>query len=226
MNNNMLSYLSDLENNNNRDWYHEHKKENKEVFADFENLIQQLILEIGKQDASILHNNPKDLTFKMVRDTRFSNDKSPYKPVLRCHIAPAGKLPVPVGYFLYISPGNRSFLGGGLFADMFKNATDMIRKHIYENSEEFLNIINDPKFSENFKIDGTSLKNVPKEYSADSPAAEYLKYKSWFIEYYVNDEKFENISNFVKFAAEKFLLMKPFNDFLNRALKDFVMPER
>ena len=31
---------------------------------------------------------------------------------------------------------------------------------------------------------------------------------------------------FISYATEKFLLMRPFNDFLNKALEGFVMPER
>lgn len=53
-----------------------------------------------------------DLTFKLVRDTRFSRDKSPYNPAFRAHISSMGKLPIPVGYFIMIKPGNQSFLGG------------------------------------------------------------------------------------------------------------------
>ena len=37
-------------------------------------LLQELILEIGKTDSSILQNEPRDITFKLVRDTRFSQD--------------------------------------------------------------------------------------------------------------------------------------------------------
>ena len=34
-----------------------------------------------------------------------------------------------------IKPGNQSFLGGGLFADMFKDATAMVRDYIAQNGE-------------------------------------------------------------------------------------------
>ncbi|MCP1103194.1 uncharacterized protein (TIGR02453 family) [Aequitasia blattaphilus] len=222
----ILKYLSELDKNNNRDWFHEHKDQRLVAQKEFEELIQALIFEIGKFDASILLHNPKDLTFKMVRDTRFSHDKTPYNPAFRCHISSKGKLPVPVGYFLMIKPGNQSFLGGGLFADMFKDATALIRDYIYENSAEFLSIIEHPLFAENFKVSGTSLKNVPKEFSTECPAAEYLKYKSWYIEYPIDDTALCDASSFVDFASEKFLQMRPFNDFLNKALEGFVMPTR
>ena len=143
----ILSYLSDLAANNNREWYHEHKKENKEAVLQFENLIQEIIDGIGQFDQSVLHNIPKELTFKLVRDTRFSHDKSPYNPAFRAHISSQGKLPIPVGYYLMIKPNGNSFLGGGLFADMFSNATNMVRDYISAHSEEWNKIIN----AENFK---------------------------------------------------------------------------
>ena len=130
----ILNYLTELSAHNEREWYHAHKAEQKEANAEFELLLQELILRIGAFDGSILHNQPKDLTFKMVRDTRFSHDKSPYNPAFRAHISSKGKLPVPVGYYLMIKPGGQSFLGGGLFADMFKDATAMVRDHIDRKS--------------------------------------------------------------------------------------------
>lgn len=119
----ILTYLTELRENNNREWYHAHKAEYRKANEQFEALLQELIFRIGETDGSILHNNPKELTFKLVRDTRFSHDKSPYNPAFRAHISSKGKLPVPVGYYIMIKPGGESFLGGGLFADMFKDAT-------------------------------------------------------------------------------------------------------
>ena len=70
-------------------------------------------------------------------------------------------------------------MGGGLFADMFKDVTYRIREYIHGHEEEFLGIVESPEFTAHFRIMGTSLKNVPKGYPSDCPAAEYLKYKSW-----------------------------------------------
>ena len=114
----ILNYLAELSANNTREWYHGHKKENKEATAQFEMLVRELIYGIGTFDQSVLHNDPKELTFKLVRDTRFSHDKSPYNPAFRAHISSMGKLPVPVGYYLMIKPNGGTFLGGGLFADI------------------------------------------------------------------------------------------------------------
>ena len=212
--------------NNNREWYHANKDDYKKANAEFEKLLQALILEIGEFDSSILHNNPKDLTFKIVRDTRFSHDKSPYNPAFRAHISSKGKLPVPVGYYLMIKPGNQSFLGGGLFADMFKDATRMVRDYISQNGGEWEQIIHEPDFEKYFTVQGTALKNVPAGYEREHPQARYLKFKSWYLEYPLSDDEVKDAEILLKRAVELFRIMKPFNDYLNRALTDFQMPTR
>lgn len=222
----ILNYLTDLSENNQREWYHEHKEEYKAANAEFEALIGELILRIGEFDGSVLHLEPKSLTFKLVRDTRFSRDKSPYNPAFRAHISSKGKLPVPVGYYLMIKPGGQSFLGGGLFADMFKDATAMVRDYIVQNGRELESILHEPEFGKYFAVQGSALKNVPAGYDRAHPQAEFLKFKSWYLEYPVKDEELCDAEAFLTRAAELFCIMKPFNDYLNRALADFQMPAR
>ena len=222
----IMDYLSELSMNNNREWYHANKEDYKKANAEFEEVLQALMMEIGKFDSSILHNNPKDLTFKIVRDTRFSHDKSPYNPAFRAHMSAKGKLPVPVGYYLMIKPGNQSFLGGGPFADVFKEATTMVRDFIVRNGEEWETIIHEPEFEKYFTVQGTALKNVPAGYGKEHPQAEYLKFKSWYLEYPLKDEELNDTETFLVKAAETFRIMKPFNDYLNKALVDFQMPAR
>ncbi|WP_028042074.1 DUF2461 domain-containing protein [Candidatus Stoquefichus massiliensis] len=219
----ILQYLIDLRENNEREWYHAHKKEYQQAQNDFEELIQELILKISEFDESIADKNPHDLTFKLVRDTRFSHDKSPYNPAFRTHIAKQGKLPIPVGYYMMIKPG-QSFIGGGLFADMFKDATTFVRDYLVEHPQEWQDVIK--QLGDDLKVEGTALKKVPKGYDTESPVSEYLKYKSWYIEYPINDEIIRNPQLFLNTVVPLFKKMKILNDYLNQALIDFRMPER
>ena len=222
----ILAYLSDLEQNNDREWYHANKTRYREAIGVFGELVELLNTRISQMDGSIPLCDPKDLMFKIVRDTRFSHDKSPYNPAFRAHIGPSGKSPIPVGYYINVQPGDRSFLGGGLFADMFKDATAMIRDHIVEHGGEWDEIINGKGFSDLFTVRGTRLKNVPRGYDAAHPQAEYLKNKSWYLEYPVPDAMLLDAGIFVESAAGVFARMKPFNDYLNTALRGFEMPSR
>lgn len=222
----ILNYLSELSRNNNRDWYHAHKEEYQKANASFEELLQELICRIGRFDNSVLHNNPKDLTFKLVRDTRFSRDKAPYNPAFRAHISSMGKQPVPVGYYIMIKPDNQSFLGGGLFADIFKDATTRVRDFISGHPENWDQIIHAPEFREFFTVRGTALKKVPAGYDPNHPQAEYLKMKSWYLEYPLSDEALSHTEELLSAAVRVFEQMKPFNDYLNQALAGFQMPQR
>lgn len=221
----ILNFLQDLNENNSLDWMKDNKKYYEQARIECEDLIQELISSIKTFDNSIKNLSAKDLMFRLNKDTRFSNDKSPYNPSFRAHISKNGKLPVPVGYYINIKPNN-IFLGGGLFASMFTEATKSIREYIVRNENKFMEIIKTKEFRDNFVIDGDKLKNVPKEYDKEHKLAEYLKYKSWFIEYKVEDSVFLDNNNFIKTSMKVFKYIKPFNDFLNKALKDFKMPER
>lgn len=220
----ILFYLCELEKNNTREWYHKNKEQYKEAKEEFEKLLQELILRIGETDNSILHLCPKELTFKLVRDIRYSNDKTPYNPIFRAHIGSKGKLPIPIGYYICICPNNRSFIGGGLFAYMFTEATSMIRNYISKHGKEFTEILFDKNFSKVFSLKGTALKNVPNMYDKAHPQSEYLKNKNWYIEYPISDNLLLDSNAFLQDAVNKFVLMQPFNNYLNKALKDFKIP--
>ena len=77
-----------------------------------------------------------------------------------------------------------------------------------------------------FAVQGTALKNVPAGYEKEHPQAQYLKFKSWYLEYPIKDEEVKDGEAFLTKAAEIFRVMKPFNEYLNRALAGFQMHAR
>ena len=221
----ILDFLKELERNNNLDWMHANKAYYNEAKACFEKLLQELIEGLTVFDSSVAGLNPKDLVFRLNRDTRFSKDKAPYNPSFRAHISVAGRVPVPAGYYLNVKPGN-CFLGGGVFAACLPNATVMVRDYLAADPVGFEKIISPKDFKANFTVMGEKLKNVPKGYEKEHPLAEYLKHKSWDIEYHLSDAEFCDADHNVSLMLAKFRLMRPFNDYLNLALKDFTLPKR
>lgn len=222
--NEMLRFLTALRENNTKEWMQENKQWYKQVLKGFEGLVRELILRISQEDGTVAHLDAHELIFRLNRDTRFSHDKSPYNPSLRAHISAGGRMPIPAGYYLHITPGG-SFLGGGIFAQI-PSATEMVREYIAQHGDKLEALIKAPCFEENFTLLGEKLKNVPKGYEKDHPYGEYLKHKSWDVEYHIEDAVVCNTQRFLQLAAEKFLLMRPLNDFLNTALSGFQMPQR
>ena len=77
--------------------------------------------------------------------------------------------------------------------------------------------------SVDFRVFGLALKNIPAGYEKEHPQAEYLKYKSWYLECPIQNK--DLVDNEQR-AADIFRRMKPFNDYLNQALADFQMPKK
>lgn len=221
----MLPFLEGLAAHNSLAYMHSHKKEYAEAKAQFEAMVDALIARIVAFDGSVAGLEAKALTARLNRDTRFSNDKSPYTPAFRAHISPAGRAPIPVGYYLFVSPG-ASFVGGGLFASMFTDATRLIRQKIDDTGDAFAKLVTAPAFAREFTIVGDTLKRVPAPWPKDHPMGEYIKRKAWALEAPVADSLFADPAALMARLEELCRLMMPFNGFLNGALKTFVMPAR
>lgn len=109
---------------------------------------------------------------------------------------------------------------------MFSNAAFMVREYIAANPDEWNEIISAAEFQKYFTVKGTALKNVHAGFDKEHPQARYLKYNSWYLEYYMADGDVCGGEGFLRKSLEVFKAMKPFNDYLNCALKDFTMPTR
>lgn len=222
----IMTFLSELKANNTLDWMHEHKARHRSASGCFEALVQDIILELACDEPELSQLRAKDLTFRLNRDTRFSSDKSPYNPAFRAHISPGGKAPIPVGYFLTLTPGG-SFFGGGLFVPPGLTAmTNHVRDHIVDHGGELEEIVTDPAFAAEFTLLGEKLKKIPQGYPQDFPQGELLKMKGWYLERPFPDEALEDREGFIALAAETFRKMRPLHAYLNRALQGFRMPER
>lgn len=225
-NENILAFLTALREHNELSWMAEHKKWYQEAAADFDALVQELIERLLPTEPGLAHLEAKNLRFRLNRDTRFGKDKSPYRPAFRAHISPGGRSPVPVGYFLHIEP-QKSFLGGGLFVPKgMTEMTEKVRGYVLDHGQELDNILRDRDFAQVYQLLGESLKRPPRGYPEDFPFMEYLKYKSWEIQSPIPDQSILDQSTFCDLAAARFALMRPFHDFLNRALEGYVLPQR
>lgn len=216
----MMHYLAALEVNNTRDWFHGQRAWYTEAKQAFEQLVEALLEAIRAFDPGIPALPAKSLTFKLMRDTRYSHDKRPYNATFRAHIGQEGKLPIPCGYYISLAPGERSFLGSGLFTANFTDATARIRGAIATDGEAFLRMAQ----ALPWPIIGDALKRMPKGFDEALPQAAYLKHKSWYLEAPVGDRLVYTPDAFIREAVRVYRLMKPFNDFLNQALDGFVMP--
>jgi uncharacterized protein (TIGR02453 family) len=215
---NTFTFLKDLKNNNNRDWFMDNKPKYLDAKLEFEGFIDALIAEISKFDNSIGHHTGKECVFRIYRDVRFSKDKSPYKTHLGAHISSAAKkseIHSRAGYYIHIGPGE-SMLAGGAYLPQ-GSWIKAIRQEISYNANDLKKIINGKKFKEYFgEIEGEKLKKAPKGYEPDHPEIELLRYKSFLATHKVSDKEV-NSATFLSQATNVFKVLHPFDEFLNRA---------
>lgn len=216
----ILAYLRDLKDNNNREWFNAHKERYTELKDKFEGLVAGLIDEVAIFDAEVKGLAVKDCVYRIYRDVRFSPNKEPYKTHFGAYIcAPNGRKSPRCGYYVHIEPGNCLF-GGGCYCPE-PALLKRLRKDIYDNVEEFTSILREPVFLAEFKeIDPTDkLKKVPAPFPADFPEADLLKYKHYDVASVKPDAWFEQ-EGFVKEAARVLQKLSGFNRFLNYTIDE------
>lgn len=212
-----LTFLEKLSKNNNKPWFDEHRDEYEVVKQDFEQLVTGVLEGLAKDEPAFKEQKAKDGIMRIYRDIRFSADKTPYKTNLAAGFSKGGRKSPAAGYYLHIEPNGKCFAGGGVWQPE-PALLKAVRQDIDYNFDEFSKIINDKKFKKIFKeLEGEKLKKVPQGYSEDNPAIEYLKMKSFIVGYNFPDSDVTR-KGFVKSINEVFTTMKPFIDFLNRAI--------
>jgi len=213
-----LKFLKDIKKNNNREWFEKNKGKYLEAKEEFDAFALELYDEMVKFDETLAGLNPKKLTFRIYRDVRFSKDKTPYKTNMGVAASATGKGMGTPGYYFQLEPGNNSFIGCGLFMPEPEKLAK-IRQEIDYNGDKLVKIFKDRKFKKYHEKfwDGDKLKTAPKGYAKDHPHLEWLKLKSFIVDYkftdaQVMDKKFMNI------LIESMKATKPLNDFLKEAI--------
>lgn len=211
-----IQFLKTLVKNNNRDWFTENKETYLEAQQETIAFVEELIHEIAKFDEEVLKIDAKKSLFRIYRDTRFSPDKTPYKTNFGASLGMAKGKKLS-GYYLHIEPG-KSFLAGGVYQPE-SSVLKTLRQEISANGKEFLQILEQQDFRNNFR--GLSveskLQRVPAGFEKDNPLVEYLKMKQFVVSHPVSDAQLLH-KDTAKNFAEIYKSLKPLNDFLNQAL--------
>lgn len=214
---NLLQFLSDLKENNYKEWFHENKTRYQLLKKEFEQFIAQIIVDISQFDASVKNLEPKHCIFRINRDIRFSHDKSPYKTNFGGFIVPGGRNAGFAGYYIHIEPGN-CFLAGGIYMPP-PDRLKAVRTEIYENTDDFKKILNDKNFKKHFKEISSEdqLKTAPKGFPKDFEDIDLLKHKHYTVMKPIDDSMIFS-KKFADEVHETFKALYPFNSFINEAI--------
>ena len=170
-----ISFLRSLKRHNDRDWFRERRAiYDTHVRGPMVEVIERLAEDL-RSFAPELVVAPKTSIFRVYRDTRFSEDKSP----LKTHAAavfPHRQLGRLEGAVLYLEVApTRVMFAGGLHAPG-SPALGRIREHVARRYRRLRTILASPGFRRTLgSLNGAVLQRVPHGYSRDHPAADLLR---------------------------------------------------
>ncbi len=205
-----FNFLSQLKENNNREWFNFHKSKFKEEQLKIKDFFNELMERLKTHDEI-----EKLKVFRIYRDIRFSKDKTPYKTYFSGHFVRATKRKRG-GYYLQISP-RETFVAGGFWAP---NKEDLlrIRKEFELDTTEIKAIINDKKFVQNFdKIQGNSLKTAPRGFDKNHPDLDLIRMKQYIVTRSFTDVEVLS-PNFLDEVNKTFKVMRPYFDYMSEIL--------
>ncbi len=206
-----LDFLVTLKENNNRQWFNEHKDEFKVEQTLAKDFYASIRRNLEKQDEI-----DKFKLFRIYRDVRFSKDKTPYQPHFAGSFSRTGKK-LRGGYYLRIRPGE-SFLAGGFWApnkeDLFR-----IRKEFEFDDGEIRKILAEKKFVTLFggKLVGEELKTAPRGFDKEHPSLDLIR-KKGFIAVRKFTDKEVLAPNFLDVVEDSFLALRPFFNYMSEVL--------
>jgi uncharacterized protein (TIGR02453 family) len=204
-------FVNDLKENNDREWFNNHKVRFKKLEKFFKLYIENLLANMRTHD-----DIESAKVFRIYRDVRFSKNKLPYKT----HFSAAfvrRKPQLRGGYYLHLEPDNKSFLGVGFWDP---NTEDLlrIRKEFEMDAEEFKSVINQPQLKGIWgNIEGESLKTAPRDFDKNHPDIELIRMKQYIFTKYFNDEEVFR-GDFIEQVNDSFKAIRPFFDLMSDVL--------
>jgi len=182
----LTQFLKELADNNNRPWFIMNKPRYDILREEFLQVVTDVIAEVGKFDPAVKFCNPKKAMFRINRDVRFANDKSPYKTRFSAAIAPNDmRRPSKAGgptYYMQIDGQGRLLFGAGEYMPP-AGRLRALRQHMVDDAAGFTKVLKNKKLRATFgdiQNEG-KLQRPPKGFDPDAEHIEYIKLKSFFV---------------------------------------------
>jgi len=217
-----LTFLKQLESNNNKPWFEAHKDEYKNHLLtpalQFVEAMGERLQTISNHIHADTRTNGAGTLIRMARDVRFSKDKSPYKTAIAgIFWEGAGKKMNCPGFGFHMEAGGM-YLMAGLFA-FEKDQLDAYRAAVDNESKgkKLQRAINQVSKA-GYAVQGEHYKRVPKPYAQDHPSADLLRHAGLYASFEFIKPGVVTSSNLLDECFGHFKAMSPVQRWLVEAL--------
>lgn len=209
-----IGFLRALARHNDRAWFLNNKEQFLRAQQNVTGWLDTLIAAMNQHD-QLQTQNGKQALYRIHRDVRFSDDKTPYNPRFAGHLK-RQKPFLRGGYYFWIQPG-ASRIGAGF---TYPKASDLlrIRQDIDLNYNDWRKILRQKKVLSIFgEMQGDHVKTTPRGFPNDHPAIDLLRFKQfWFEKTYTDAEV--TSKTFLKQVNNDFKAIRPFFDYMTEVL--------
>jgi uncharacterized protein (TIGR02453 family) len=212
-----FQFFRGLVRNNNREWFLPRKPIFEEhVKMPMCQLVEQLNHSMKSFAPDYVTDPPKAI-YRFYRDTRFSNDKSPYKTQIAASFPHRG-VSACGGAGFYFSVSHKELaVGGGVYMPS-PETLRAIRHHVAGHHAELRGIVKKPAVRRLLgELHGEQLSRVPKGFLPDHPAADLLRFKMYLLYIELPADLAATPAVHTE-IVKRFRAMTPFLDFLNAPL--------
>ena len=220
-----LTFLRNLARHNDRVWFNERK-------AVYESELKEPMLAVIRRITDAMmefapnHVRPAEKSlFRIYRDTRFSNNKLPYKTHVAAWWSHMGMQKTSgAGYYFQVSPKGVVIAAGAYMPE--KEQLAAIRNWLLDNHVQFRKLLQKPAVRRTFtEFEGEALTRPPKGFPCDHPAMDLIKCKQWGLSTTL-PAKTALEKNFAQTLIRHFKLLAPLVDALNTPIAASLVPRK
>lgn len=215
----LADFLTDLAQNNNREWFEAHRTEYQALREDFCAFVGQVIEGVAEWDDGVRWKDPKDCMFRIYRDVRFSTDKAPYKTVFAAHVSDRPRRGGPPGYYFEVDHTGTLLAGGGIWLPE-PALLARLRDHIAEHPERLQKVLRARGFQKTWgDLQGDVLKRAPRGYTEDTPLIEHIKRKSYIV-WREHDARTVTHDEALAWVVDSFRAARPLVDWIREGIRE------
>ena len=215
-----FKFLRGLAKNNDKVWFAAHKQQYEDhVRGPFLRLLTDLQPDLAQVSAHF-RADPKTVggsLFRIYRDARFSNDKSPYKAWQGARLYHERRKQVPApSFYLHLQPGE-CFVGAGLWHPE-PDTQRRIRQFIFDNPGSWKAAAHAPAFRRRYDLDDEDmLVRNPRGFPPDFECIDDLRRRN-FVAFHDIDDGVMLGPKLRQTLAKDFQALGPFVDYLCASL--------
>ena len=196
-----LRFLRALGRNNDRTWFAGHREVYDEhIKPEWQDLVAGLLAAAVPLDERFAHVDPKACLFRLHRDTRFSNDKTPYKTNVSAFLSPFGKSGTNAGFYVSVEPGG-SIFAAGIYtpADAPLHA---LRRHFAEGeTRPFERIFAAKRMQPYLPLTTDSLTRSPRGFPKEHPHLPLVRARRYMVRRTFRDAELQDAGAFASFRT-------------------------